>query len=111
MTVVIAQIALFSLAGQPGIPPMRLHLDRVSEGGPDVVYLGDSCVNDHAPDDTDTRSLPVILDAKPALRKVEGAAGNAYHGEMFRGMCDLLARGNNLPSAVILPINMRSFSV
>lgn len=85
-------------------------LDRVKAEGSDIVYLGNCCVLDHAPDDEDKRSLPEILNNMMPAWELEGMAHNAYHGELFEGVCRVMAAGMKRPEVVIIPINLRSFS-
>lgn len=108
--IIFLHASLFVLLDEPGMPPMFRSLDRVRAEEPDVIYLGDSCVLDSAPDDSDRRSLYTMLDDKLDGTRVASAAHNAYHGELFSGISSFICQGEAKPSAVIIPVNLRSFS-
>lgn len=90
--------------------PMVAKVERVADAGVDVVFLGDSCVVEVAPEDVDLRNLSDMLDDKLSELDVVSLANYAFHGELFEGISGALARGKEQPSVVLIPVNLRSFS-
>lgn len=85
-------------------------VDRIADGGADVLYLGESSNHTYGLSDTDTAWISqMIARQRPDLR-VRDMTHDASHGEVYY----LLLR--NLPSncpigTVVVTLNLRSFGV
>lgn len=77
----------------------------------EVLYLGDSVVERVSDQDEDKRTLDQMLAA--SLRKnkrLTCISHSAYHMKVYLGLVSALKRMLHKPEAVILPVNLRSFS-
>jgi predicted O-methyltransferase YrrM len=81
------------------------------ETAPDILFLGDSVHMCTSSRDAYTESLANMLVRKSAadLRTRVFACG-AFHGTMFLEILDRVLHKPHLPQAVVLPVNIRSFS-
>jgi hypothetical protein len=82
------------------------YLDR----GVDVIYFGDSTVVELARGDTDHRSLAQMVDQRLPGLEVVPIAHYAYHMGLYSAYCDTFRRARHRPRAVLVPVNLRSFS-
>jgi hypothetical protein len=109
--IIVGHLLVYWVVGKRSIPEMIPRISEAAQDGLDVVYMGDSCVIDIAPDDVDRRNLAEMLNQRLPQSRVESVAHYAYHGELFEGIGHVLAEGSAPPKVVVVPINMRSFSL
>jgi hypothetical protein len=90
-----------------GFPAERiLELERVPA---EIVFFGDSVVQTYAAGDSDPRLLPDMVGRlidEPVLRISQAATAADMHAAWLR----FAARQSPPPRAVIIPVNLRSFS-
>jgi len=108
--VVGGHIAYYEAIGHQKNPWEIVAFDALLEEDVEVVYLGDSTTIDIDKEDSDTRNLPTMVNDELAGHYVAAHSFAAYHGEVFEGYCRRIAKAENKPEAVIIPISMRSFS-
>ncbi len=85
-------------------------LDNCWSQNPDVIYLSDSTnawIDGH---DEDRRPISAMLDELLADASVASVERGAYHAQVYEAFVDLIISRNLQPRAVIVPINLRSFS-
>ena len=77
----------------------------------DIIFFGDSSVYTHDKvHDTDKRTIRQMLqDTIPDL-KVMPVMHPAYHMDLYLEFCKYISENENKPKAVIVPVNIRSFS-
>jgi lysophospholipase L1-like esterase len=95
---------------QRGVFPEYESLLRSLKQGADVVYLGDSTVKRYDTQDKDTRSIGTFLQERLPETSVTEVAHEAYQAKMYAGFAHTIARASPHPRAVIIPINLRTFS-
>lgn len=78
---------------------------------PDILFFGDSVLLRVSRDDTDTDTLDRMLSKKLGSRlSLLSIAHTAYHMQVYKSLIRVLDVTKRKPKAVILPINLRSFS-
>ncbi len=77
---------------------------------PDVIYFCDSCNAWIDTDDTDRRMISEQLNDQLLNKKVARLDGGAFHLELYEAFVELLAARGVRPDALIIPLNLRSFS-
>lgn len=87
-----------------------VRLRQLLQEGVDVVYFGDSVNYIVDPQDEDQRPISEMLDGLVPNLKVAAIDHPAYHLRVFEAFVDALAGQLELPRAVVIPINLRSFS-
>ena len=91
--------------------PMRDEVDAAIAGGADLLILGDSVMKYTYTDDSDPRTLSAMLRDELAGRRAAIVHGPAYGAEMYRDIVDYILRRGVQPRAIVLPVNLRSFSL
>jgi len=104
------QMAVYGLFESRNVPMEIDLLDRLLLSRTPVVYLGDSTVNGIAQDDEDRRCLSAMVQDLLPDARVGVICHGGYHARVFEHQCSYMARTDNPPSVVIVPINLRSFS-
>lgn len=109
--VFLLQVFLYAFMGAGTLPPEIVEMDRLLAQGVDVIYFGDSTVTALAPEDTDRRALGQMLQESLPLLEVSPLAHYAYHAEIYEAYCEYIRGGEQSPWAVVIPVNLRSFSL
>jgi hypothetical protein len=91
--------------------PKRDEIDAEIAGGADLLILGDSVMKYTYKTDPDQRKLRDMLREGLAPRKVAIVDGPAYGAEMYLDIVEYVLRRGVQPRAIILPVNLRSFSL
>jgi hypothetical protein len=99
------QIAV-SAMHPPELPKEILELDQQLQDGVEVVYFGDSTLI--LPEGEPT--IPEILREMAPDFKIGEVAHPAYHLDLYERYVNYLVKHKSQVKAVIIPINMRSFS-
>jgi hypothetical protein len=105
-----AQAALGNLMEYRGFP-MRDKIDAAIVGGADLLILGDSVMKYTYKTDADSRDLAAMLRESLAPRNVAIVDGPAYGAEMYLDIVEYILRRGVRPRAIVLPVNLRSFSL
>ncbi len=91
----------------PAVRNARTLLRRLPTDPPDVIYLADSMTLHVAPEDTDRRTLNVMLaEAFPAGTSLLTLAGGGFHPRLFQAYFDLFRFSDARP-LVITPLSPR----
>ena len=85
-------------------------LEKCLAQDPDVLLFCDSTNAWIDAGDEDRRSIAALLDEKLPDAKVGVVERGAYHLQVYEAFVDLLIARGVKPRAVVIPINMRSFS-
>lgn len=104
------QLAMYEVYGARHIPDPVAVLERHLAEGADIAYLGDSTTRDIAGTDKDTRNLAEMVEARLPNLKIARITYPAYQAEVYQAYCEFMAQSERKPKAVIIPINIRSFS-
>jgi len=104
------QVAVGNLTEERSFPK-RDQIDAEIAGGADLLLLGDSVMKYTYKNDPDQRSLRELLREGLAPRKVAIVDGPAYGAEMYLDIVDYALRRGARPRAIVLPVNLRSFSL
>ena len=90
--------------------PERILLDKYSREKRQIIYFGDSVIKYASPDDKDQSTIVEMLSKiNPSITIGDVSNGGNYlkiDAELF----EYILRSPNKPEAVILPINLHSFS-
>lgn len=87
-----------------------VRMRQLLQDGVDVLYFGDSVNFIVDPDDDDDRSISRMLDSLTPELSVAAIDHPAYHLRVFESFVDALAEQPRRPRAVVIPVNLRSFS-
>ena len=86
-------------------------LDNYLEDNVDVIFFGDSTMTYTSKHDKDKRNIADILQSMNPNLSIKRVSHAAYHLDLYWKYCEYISRQNNKPKVVIIPINLRSFSV
>jgi len=75
-----------------------------------IFFFGDSVLRYTAPQDSDTSSIPEMLQQELS-DPVHSLDGGAFQMDMYASLMQTLAARGTRPKAVLVPINLRSFSI
>ena len=89
--------------------PEIAHLRAYLREGNAILYLGDSVVHGFGPHDTDHTTLAQMLGLLVSPRSVKDLSHGAYEMRVFDAYVSYIAQSGYRPSAIIIPINLRSF--
>ncbi|MFZ2621019.1 MAG: hypothetical protein WAX85_00435 [Minisyncoccia bacterium] len=92
-----------------GIPGIR-KLDKYLYDHYKVIYFGDSVIRATSPNDVDQSSIVQMFSKISPGLTVGDLSSPAYHLGIFEAMADYISRSQSKPEAIIVPINLRSFS-
>lgn len=90
----------------PDLPDEILQLDRHLRNGADIIFLGDSTVIYPA---GEVSTAEILQEFQPQ-HTVGQVAHPAYNLDLYRYYAGYVTRSYQRPKAVVIPINMRSFS-
>ena len=91
--------------------PMRDDVDAEIAGGADLLILGDSVMKYTYKDDADPRTLAAMFRDGLEGRRAAIVHGPAYGAEMYLDIVEYIFRKGVRPRAIVVPINLRSFSL
>jgi hypothetical protein len=96
--------------GFPDAPVALAAISHAFETPADVLYLGDSTTFRFQPSDDDQRAMAEMLaDLMPETRIVD-IVGAGFRLRVFEGIVHYGSKQGSLPKAIVVPINLRSFS-
>ncbi|MEK7608028.1 MAG: hypothetical protein AAB495_00390 [Patescibacteria group bacterium] len=90
------------------LPEITLINKNLADGAR-VLFFGDSAVWHHSIGDKDPATLPEMLERETGIR-VGNQGHPAYHLGVYAAEVDYLAHASVKPDAVVIPIQLRSFS-
>ncbi len=112
-TVMLLQVLLSLIWLMPSMErdfTRLVQLKKYIAEGRDVIFFGDS-TNDFSPaGEADRRSISTMVSDNIAPLRLGTVAHPAYHADLFKEFCRFMSRQEQVPSVVIIPINMRSFA-
>lgn len=85
-------------------------LDRFLAEGDRLIFFGDSTINYHDPSDQDTSSIAQMLGELNPEYSIGDFSSDAYQLEIYEATLERIVRSPHKPEAVIIPVNMRTFS-
>lgn len=85
-------------------------LNRYLREKADIIYFGDSTIVAEGRDDSDHRSIAMMLQDMAPQWSLGCISHPAYHIGIFMEFCKYIARQKYRPPVMIIPINMHSFS-
>ena len=85
-------------------------LDKAVSRKMDVIFFCDSTNFAYGLQDADKRPISRMLQDIMPERQVLTLDHGAFNMDIYLAFCRYIARGKNRPNAIIIPINMRSFS-
>ncbi len=94
--------------GIPGIGKLDTYLNLHETYS--TLYFGDSIIKAYAPSDHDTRSIAEMVTAQDPTIKIGDMSSPGYGLNVFEAMVTYISHASKKPDAIIIPINMRSFS-
>ncbi len=77
----------------------------------DIIYFGDSTINWAAQSDASEESMPGLLQRLLPESRVAKITHASYQMDVYEAYAEYIVRKNYRPKVVIIPINLRSFSV
>lgn len=89
--------------------PAHGMMDALNRGNVDILYFADSVMRYHSKYDTNKEGIDELLSALSG-RTVLPVNSDAYSALIYRDYVGLLRKTRTMPSLVVIPINMRSFS-
>jgi hypothetical protein len=92
------------------VPSEIKRIDRAVSGNMDIVFFCDSTNFAYSVQDTDRRSISEMLQDKVPDRQIITIDHGALNMDMYLAFCRYIRRSGGRPNAVILCLNMRSFS-
>jgi len=112
LLILVLMITGLQLAlGRWQLPVEILQLDRGLVEEPDILFLGDSSNFKGCNRDEDKRPISEMLQGLLPDERVLTIDHAAYHMDVYLAYCRYVAKRNNKISKVLIPINLRSFSV
>lgn len=76
----------------------------------DIIFFGDSVMNAFEDNEDDKRPFPEFLQDEIKQLTIGPVHHPAYHTEVYLEYCKYIVQQENKPKAILIPINMRSFS-
>jgi hypothetical protein len=101
----IAPRLTFIAIGIPGISKLDEYLTQRYP----IIYFGDSTIRATAPEDVDLSSI-VDMISKISGLKIGDLSSPAYHPGIFEALVRYIGDADAKPDALIVPVNLRSFS-
>lgn len=105
ITKFIAPFLPFTL-GVPGIS----NLDKYLYSHHKILYFGDSTIKYSSPKDINKSSISEILTNLESSYSIGDVSSPAYQLKVFEAMLNYISNSSDKPGAIIVPINLRSFS-
>lgn len=90
--------------------PERLLLDKYSRDKTQLIYFGDSTIKYAGPDDNDKSSIVEMLSKINPAYTIGDISHGGYYLKIDEELFKYILKSPNKPEAVILPINLHSFS-
>ena len=92
-----------------GIPGIS-NLDKYLYLDYKILYFGDSVIKYSGPKDTDKSSISELLAKSSPTTSIADISSPAYHLKVFEAMLNYISNSSHKPEAIIIPVNLRSFS-
>lgn len=108
---IAAQVALGYASGFKETPATVRALEDALASGVDVLYLGDSTLYRGDPSEEDQRTLPEMLQDDLPEKRIASIYHDAYNIDLFEYFVRCALRDESRPEVIVIPINMRNFSV
>ncbi|MFA5830738.1 MAG: hypothetical protein WC878_02805 [Candidatus Paceibacterota bacterium] len=74
------------------------------------LYYGDSVIDTFSPYDNDVATISEMASRKEPKILLGNVSHPGYHATVYEEMTDYIARSSNKPEAIVVEINLRSFS-
>jgi hypothetical protein len=94
--------------GIPGIGKLDTYLN-LNDRYP-ILFFGDSIIKAYAENDKDKSSIPEMLAKVDSRLKIGDMSSPGYGLGVFEAMVSHIENSDKKPKAIIIPINLRSFS-
>jgi hypothetical protein len=104
-------VVVLQLIVRHKVPPEIRLIDKAVSRKVDIVYFCDSTNFAYGLQDTDRRSISQMLQDIMPEREILAIDHGALHMDMYLAFCQYISRSRNRPNALIIPVNMRSFSL
>ena len=90
--------------------PERLLLDKYSRDKTRIIYFGDSVIKYAGPDDKDKSTIAEMLSRINPTTTIGDISHGGYYLKIDEEVFKYILKSPNKPEAIILPINLHSFS-
>lgn len=97
----------YTLQHFPNSDLLRQALEKKNE----VIFFGDSTVRFNRLEDKDKKTIPQMLQVKIPDSNVTSISYPGYSADVFLAYVQRISRSGRWPKCIIIPINLRSFSV
>jgi len=91
--------------------PQLVALEKAQKEKTDIIYFGDSSDTNYDNKDLDKRSISQMLQEILPDYSMTSISHPAYAADIFLDFCKNMIKQKYYPKVVIIPINMRSFSL
>lgn len=108
--VALLQSALTPFLNTFNTPIEIKELNEYLKDNVDIIYFGDSTLLHSAENDSDKRSIAMMLHDRVPRLKIKGMFHGAFNADIYLPFCSYITKQHSRPKTVIIPINMRSFS-
>jgi hypothetical protein len=109
-SLLILSVQMF-LPASKNIPNEIKLLDAFMKLKCDIIYFGDSTINWAAKSDVNEESMPGLLQRLLPESRIAKITHASYQMDVYEAYAKYIVRKNYRPKVVIIPINLRSFSV
>lgn len=86
-------------------------LEKAQKEKADIIYFGDSAISNYDNKDLDKRSITQMLQGMLPNRSIASIDSAAYKADIFLDLSKYMLKQKYYPKTVIIPINIRSFSL
>ena len=90
--------------------PERILLDKYSRDKTRIIYFGDSVIKYAGPDDKDKSTIAEMLSRINPTTTIGDISHGGYYLKIDEEVFKYILKSPNKPEAIILPINLHSFS-
>lgn len=108
--IIALQLTIAGLTQIYDIPEVQ-HLEEMLLTDLDIVYFGDSTITNVAESDQNKQYTSAMLQDKQPNLSIVRVSHSAYHMDIYLEYARYIATKDSLPKTVIIPINLRSFSL
>lgn len=110
ISIILAQAIIgLDLEFAPSMPEMAL-INSYLDQKYDVIYFGDSIIKTIDVSDRDTSSIVQMIAKLSSTPSVGVLSHGSYHPGIYEPYLDYISRQVHKPKAVIIPVNLASFS-
>lgn len=106
----LCQTGVYAVYHAPRYPEEFRHAETLIENDVPILYFGDSTLSAVCLGETRTARLVDFMSAELDEYDIGFLGHDAFHTEVYAPFCRFMLRRGARPEAVVIPINLRSFS-